>query len=1223
MDEQHLSDGHEILFEQFGSNFWYVADLYDSYLNDKNSVSEFWQNYFNNLKTAEKSPAQKKPRTAIQEPVQTELKQPKQQPALKEPSRQTSPPPSGEHENYQLITGVGARIIENMTGSLTMPTATSQRTISVKLLEENRRIINQFLQKTNQGKISFTHIVAYAIVRALRLFPSMNNSFAMVNAKPYLVQKKEVNFGLAIDIEKKDGTRSLIVPNVKGADKMNFSDFRKAYDDVIKRSRTGRIEPSDFQGTTISLTNPGTVGTVSSIPRLMTGQGGIIAIGVIDYPAQYQAMSRSTIAELGIGKVMNITSTYDHRVIQGAESGLFLKLINDLLLGEENFYEDIFKDFNIPQKPVNYREDTQGKTYAAIPGMDNIEKQAGILQLINIYRVRGHLIANLNPLGVNSIYHPELDPANHGFTIWDYDRKFITGGLGGKETGTLREILDILQQTYCDKIGIESMHIQHPEEKAWLQSKMEPIRNHFTFSAEEKKRILWQLVIAEEFEHFLHTRFVGHKRFSLEGSETVIPLLDYLINLSAEDGVREIFMGMAHRGRLNVLANIIGKSYEKIFTEFEGNIDPNSVQGSGDVKYHLGASGEVKAINGKTLTVSVASNPSHLEWVNPVVEGIVRAKQKRAGDTERKVIIPLLIHGDAAFAGQGVVAETINLSQLKGYRTGGTIHLIINNQIGFTTDPAEARSSIYATDVAKMVQAPIFHVNGDDPEAALWVTRLAYEYRQKFNKDVVIDLFGYRRHGHNEGDDPAYTQPVMYRNIKEHPSVKELYKQKLIAEKFISSDEEIDKRTNVNECLNESFDKSANDTFDFYSDLPLAVPEDKLNVQKEIEPTAAASEEIIKVVEGITTLPEGFVANPKLARMLTKRKELIKNPQMPIDWAYAEALAFGTLLLEGTPIRLSGQDSARGTFSQRHLILSDINTGEEILLLNHMAQNQASMEALDSLLSEAAVLGFELGYSVADPLSLVLWEAQFGDFANSAQVIIDNFLVSAYSKWKLPNRLVLLLPHGYEGQGPEHSSARIERFLSLAAEDNMTICNVTTPAQNFHLLRRQIKYNLHRPLVIFTPKSLLRLPEARSVLSEMTSGEFSKVLDDVSVQDKNIVKRLLLVSGKLYFELLAYKNKNNISDSAVIRLEELYPFPIKEIKTVINSYTNARTIVWTQEEPKNMGAWSFILQKSGDLTSQNRNLFYAGRNESASPASGSLKMHQKEQDELIDRAFSL
>ncbi|MCU7498427.1 MAG: multifunctional oxoglutarate decarboxylase/oxoglutarate dehydrogenase thiamine pyrophosphate-binding subunit/dihydrolipoyllysine-residue succinyltransferase subunit [Bacteroidota bacterium] len=1222
MDEQHLSDGHEILFEQFGSNFWYVADLYDSYLNDKSSVSEYWRNYFDNLATKKPVPGGKKQQAPP--PVEKKTAELTQPAAEREPPREAqAPPPSGDHESYQLITGVGQRIIENMTGSLTIPTATSQRTISVKLLEENRRIINQFLQKTNQGKISFTHIVAYAIVRALRLFPSMNNSFSMVNGKPYLVKKDEVNFGLAIDIEKKDGTRSLIVPNIKGAGKMDFSDFRKAYDDVIKRSRTGKIEPSDFQGTTISLTNPGTVGTVSSIPRLMTGQGVIIAIGVIDYPAQYQAMSRSTIAELGIGKVMNITSTYDHRVIQGAESGLFLKLINDLLLGEENFYEDIFRDFNIPQKPVNYREDIPSKTYSALPGMDNVEKQARILQLINIYRVRGHLIANLNPLGMNSIYHAELDPANLGFTIWDYDRKFITGGLGGKETGTLREILDILQQTYCDKVGIEYMHIQHPEEKQWLQSKMEPIRNHFTFSPQEKKRILWQLVIAEEFEHFLHTKYVGHKRFSLEGSETVIPLLDYLINLSAEDGVQEIFMGMAHRGRLNVLANIIGKTYEKIFTEFEGNIDPDSVQGSGDVKYHLGASGEVKALNGKKMTVSVASNPSHLEWVNPVVEGIVRAKQKRANDTGRKIIIPLLIHGDAAFAGQGVVAETINLSQLKGYRTGGTIHLIINNQIGFTTDPAEARSSIYASDVAKMVQAPIFHVNGDDPEASLWITRLAYEYRQKFNKDVVIDLFGYRRHGHNEGDDPAYTQPVMYKHIKEHPSVKELYKQKLIAEKLLTSDEEINKRSNVNECLTESFDKSAHDTFDFYTDLPLAVPEEKLNEQKENAPTAVDKNEIIKVVEGITSLPQGFVANPKLARMLTKRRELIANPQLPMDWAYAEALAFGTLLLEGTPIRLSGQDSARGTFSQRHLILSDINTGEEVLLLNHIDQDQASMEALDSLLSEAAVLGFELGYSGADPLSLVLWEAQFGDFANSAQVIIDNFLVSAYSKWKLPNSLVLLLPHGYEGQGPEHSSARIERFLSLAAEDNMTICNVTTPAQYFHLLRRQIKDHMSRPLIIFTPKSLLRLPEARSILGELTSGKFSKVIDDLSAGDKSSITRLLLVSGKLYYDLLAHKSKNNLKDTAVVRLEELYPFPAEEINRLFNSYPNLKSVVWTQEEPKNMGAWSFILQRSEELSLQNRKLYYAGRTESASPASGSLKMHQKEQEELISKAFSL
>ncbi|MCU7494178.1 MAG: multifunctional oxoglutarate decarboxylase/oxoglutarate dehydrogenase thiamine pyrophosphate-binding subunit/dihydrolipoyllysine-residue succinyltransferase subunit [Ignavibacteria bacterium] len=1232
MNEQHLSDGHEILFEQFGSNFWYVADLYDSYLNDKTSVSEYWRKYFDNLKKAAPAPqkGRAKPPSPPVEKRQAEIKptglqQAEKKEALHATSSSPTAPPSpvGDHGNFQLITGVGARIIENMTGSLSIPTATSQRTISVKLLEENRRIINQFLQRTNQGKISFTHIVAYAIVRALRLFPSMNNSFSMLDGKPYLVQKKEVNFGLAIDIEKKDGSRSLIVPNIKQADKMNFYDFRKAYDDVIKRSRTGKIEPSDFQATTISLTNPGTVGTVSSIPRLMTGQGVIIAIGVIDYPAQYQAMSRSTIAELGIGKVMNITSTYDHRVIQGAESGLFLKLINDLLLGEANFYEDIFRDFNIPQKPVSYREDTPTKAYSELPGMENVEKQARILQLINIYRVRGHLIANLNPLGVNSIYHPELDPANLGFTIWDYDRKFITGGLGGKETGTLREILDILQQTYCDKVGIEYMHIQHPEEKSWLQSRMEPIRNHYNFSPELKKRMLWELVIAEEFEHFLHTKYVGHKRFSLEGSETVIPVLDYLINLAAEDSVQEIFMGMAHRGRLNVLANIIGKSYEKIFTEFEGNIDPNSVQGSGDVKYHLGASGKVKAINGNVLTVSVASNPSHLEWVNPVVEGIVRAKQKRANDVERKVIIPLLIHGDAAFAGQGVVAETLNLSQLKGYRTGGTIHLIINNQIGFTTDPAEARSSIYATDVAKMVQAPIFHVNGDDPEAALWVTRLAYEYRQKFSKDVVIDLFGYRRHGHNEGDDPAYTQPLMYKNIKEHPSVKELYKQKLIAEKLLSPDEEIEKRSSVNECLNESFDKSANDTFDFYSDLPLAVPEDKLFAPRENAPTSVSRDEILSVVEKITSLPGSFVANPKLSRMLTKRRELISNPQLPLDWAYAEALAFGTLLLEGTPIRLSGQDSARGTFSQRHLILSDINTGEELLLLNQLVPEKASMEALDSLLSEAAVLGFELGYSVADPLSLVLWEAQFGDFANGAQVIIDNFLASAYSKWKLPNSLVLLLPHGYEGQGPEHSSARIERFLSLAADDNMSVCNVTTPAQYFHLLRRQVKHNLKRPLVEFTPKSLLRLPEARSILTELTNGKFFKVLDDYSAENKNSVSRLILLSGKLYYEVIAHKIKNKITDTAVIRLEELYPFPLEDIQMVIDSYPNARKLVWAQEEPKNMGAWSFIFQKSEDFTSQNIKLYYSGRNESASPASGSLKVHQKEQEELIRKAFSM
>lgn len=1221
LDEKLLDEGHKVLFDQFGYNFWYVADLYDRYKKDSNSVSEYWQNYFNDISEAaestEKTPQNGQRPGEIREIIDR-IEKPKS-------LNQTQ---FSDTEKPQRITGVGAKIIDNMISSLSIPVATSQRAISVKLLEENRRIINQFLKKTNQGKISFTHIVAYAIIRALKFYPAINNSFSMINNEPYLVQKSDVNLGIAVDIEKKDGTRSLIVPNIKKADRMDFGEFFKSYDDVIARSRTGKIEPSDFQGTTISLTNPGTVGTVSSIPRLMTGQGVIIAIGVIDYPAQYQAMSESTLANLGIGKVMNITSTYDHRVIQGAESGLFLKKINELLLGEDNFYVRIFEDLGIPQRPVDYKEDIVTKSYSSgLAAAENIEKHARMFQLINIYRVRGHLIANLNPLGSNAIYHPELDPAIYGFTIWDYDRTFITGGFVGKESGTLRDVLDILHQTYCDKIGVEFMHIQHPEEKSWLQGKMEPVRNIPSFDAEHKKRIMWKLATAEGFEHFLHNKFVGHKRFSLEGSETLIPMLDYMINIASDDGVEEIFFGMAHRGRLNVLANIIGKNYDKIFAEFEGNIDPDSVHGSGDVKYHLGASGEVKTRNGKTMRVSVASNPSHLEWVNPVVEGIVRAKQQRVKDTERKRIIPMLLHGDASFAGQGVVAETINLSQLSGYRTGGTIHIIINNQIGFTTDPTEARSSIYASDVAKMVQAPIFHVNGDDPEAVLWVARLAFEYRQKFNKDVVIDMFGYRRHGHNEGDDPAYTQPVMYKKIKEHPSVKEIYQKELLSQKVITEEELEQMEVGIKACLVQSFEASQGQKQDFYSDLPLAIPEDKLQQpgssnSGKTNTKSLSLEEIDKIVNASTKLPEGFSINPKLKKMLDKRRELLKSRNTPIDWSFGESLAFGTLLQEGTPIRLSGQDSARGTFSQRHMILTEINNGSEIILLNHISEGQAKLEALDSLLSEAAVLGFEFGYSMADPLALVLWEAQFGDFANSAQVIIDNFIVSAYSKWKVPNKLVLLLPHGYEGQGPEHSSARIERFLSLCAEDNIIVCNPSTPAQYFHLLRRQAKNGVEKPLVIFTPKSLLRLPEARSTVNELISGKFDLVIDD-NLARKEEINRAILVSGKLYYELIKYRTGKQIHDTAIIRLEQLYPFPGHEISQILSNYTQLKKIVWTQEEPRNMGAWNFLFERLMMLISDEQELFYSGRPESASPASGSLKMHQKEQDDLIRSAFSI
>ncbi len=1223
---QNRSETHKILQKLFGSNYWYVAELFDSYSENENSVSEYWQNYFKNLIAINGDQIQKdnqtENETAVKSKKETSQKDvSKKESGSKGKSEKENLIKKDSVENVQLITGVGAKIIENMMDSLSIPTATSERAISAKLLEENRRIINKHLAKTTQQKVSFTHIVAFAIVKGLKDFPSLNNSYAEIDSKPHLIVKNQVNFGIAVDIERKDGSRSLIVPNIKKADKMSFAEFFDAYEDIISRSRKGKIEPDDFQGTTISLTNPGNLGTVFSIPRLMTGQGTIIAVGAIEYPAEFQAMDKNTISSLGVGKVMNVTNTYDHRIIQGAESGLFLKKLDELLLGGEDFYKNIFDDMNIPYHPVDWTADTKGKFSEKITLSDNIEKHARILQLINIYRVRGHLIANLNPLGSNCGYHAELDPANYGFTIWDYDRNFITGGLGNKDVATLREILDTLQQTYCDKIGVEYMHIQHPEEKAWLQKMMEPVMNIPKFDAESKKRILWKLSTAEGFEKFLHTKFIGSKRFSLEGSETLIPVLDHLINLASENQVEEIFIGMAHRGRLNVLANIIGKKYEKIFSEFEGNIDPYSFQGSGDVKYHLGATGTYQTRNNKSVTISLASNPSHLEWVNPVVEGIVRAKQQRKNDIERDLVVPILIHGDAAFAGQGVVAETLNLSQLKGYRTGGTVHIIVNNQIGFTTNPDEARSSIYATDVAKMVQAPIFHVNGDDPEAALWVAEIAIAYRQQFNKDIVIDLFGYRRHGHNEGDDPAYTQPLMYKKINSRSSVKEIYFRQLLKEKLINEDEFKEMENGVYECLNDGYLESQDKKIEFNPSIPLAVSHEEIQRSKEnLKNDKITEDDIQKIVEGITKLPDGFEINPKLKKSMDKRREIINDFNQRIDWAFAEALSIGSILLKGNPVRLSGQDSARGTFSQRHFIFTDINSGDEYLPLNFISQDQAKIEALDSLLSEAAVLGFEYGYSVVDPLTLILWEAQFGDFANSAQVIIDNFLVSSYQKWKLASNLVMLLPHGYEGQGPEHSSARIERFLILSAENNMYVCNPTTPAQYFHLLRRQIRNEELRPLIVFTPKSLLRLPEAKSAVKELLNGKFREVIDD-EIVNKDKAKRVIFVSGKLYYDMLKFRETNKIENAALVRLEQYYPYESDMVKEVISKYKNASKIVWAQEEPLNMGAWSFLQSRLIKDISKGQTLIHVGRNDSASPATGSNKTHNTEQEKLIKEAF--
>ncbi|HRI85267.1 MAG TPA: multifunctional oxoglutarate decarboxylase/oxoglutarate dehydrogenase thiamine pyrophosphate-binding subunit/dihydrolipoyllysine-residue succinyltransferase subunit [Ignavibacteria bacterium] len=1205
MKLEDLTAEQQEKISEFGVNTWYVLELLSQYKSDPDSVSDKWKDLFKDFNTESVNGIDVSSDTGKKDTAK-----------ITGNTQQINIPLPGENEEAQIIRGVGAKIIDNMNGSLTIPTATTFRTIPVKVLEENRRIINDFLKNKNLGKISYTHLIGWAIVKGISIVPVMNNSYTVINGEPNLVKKQDVNLGLAVDLEKKDGSRSLIVPNIKKANLLNFHEYFQAYNDIIDRSRKNKIEIQDFQGTSITLTNPGTIGTVASTPRLMLGQGAIIATGAIDYPAEYQAVTREIITTIGISKIMNITSTYDHRIIQGAESGLFLKELSGLLRGENNFYEEIFADLGIPMSPVKWYSDKTAEDLGKIDNLEEIERQAKAIQLINMYRVRGHLLANLDPLYLKVQYHPELDPSNYGFTVWDYDREFITDGLGGLRTATLRKILEILHQTYCNKIGVEYRHIQDPEQKKWLQEKMEPRRNQPEFSSEEKKHILFKISEAENFEKFIDKKYIGHKRFSLEGSETIIATLDHLLSVAADYKVDEMVLGMAHRGRLNVLANIIGKSMSAIFSEFEGYIDPVSSLGSGDVKYHLGASGEYHTFHDKKIKVSVVSNPSHLEFVNPVVEGIVRAKQMRMKDLERNKIIPVLIHGDAAVAGEGIVAETLNLSQLHGYKTGGTVHIIINNQIGFTTSPIDARSSVYASDVAKMIQAPIFHVNGDDPEATMFVTKLAFEYRMKFNKDVFIDVFGYRRLGHNEADEPAFTQPIMYKTIRSHPSVKEIYTEKLLSEKIITPEEiEISEKI-IYDKMNEGHEIVQK----FKSDIPLAVTKEEILKVESNYDTFVPIEKLNEIVKAITYIPEDFHLHPKLRKFIESRREFL-DKDIEVDWAFAESLAYGSLLQEGIPVRLSGQDSSRGTFSQRHVVLTDSENGKEIIPLNNVAPEKALIEPLDSLLSEAAVLGFEYGYSTADPITLVLWEAQFGDFVNAAQVIIDNFIASSYTKWGLPNNIVLLLPHAQEGQGPEHSSARVERFLTICADDSMIVCNVTTASQYFHLLRKQTKHRKRRPLVILTPKSLLRLPEAKSVKSDFTSGKFMEIIDD-TIEDKSDIKSVIITSGKVYYDLKKYQKENEHFDTAIVRLEQYYPYKSEVMKEILSSYKKASKVIWVQEEPRNMGAWNFLAILLQNNLSKWQKLYCVSRKESSSPAEGSLTKYNESQAEILRRAFS-
>ncbi|WP_109769978.1 multifunctional oxoglutarate decarboxylase/oxoglutarate dehydrogenase thiamine pyrophosphate-binding subunit/dihydrolipoyllysine-residue succinyltransferase subunit, partial [Mycolicibacterium fortuitum] len=1116
-------------------------------------------------------------------------------------------------------------VVKNMNASLEVPTATSVRAIPAKLMIDNRVVINNHLKRTRGGKVSFTHLLGYAIVQAVKKFPNMNRYFAEVNGKPAAVTPAHTNLGLAIDLPGKDGNRSLVVAAIKRCETMHFGQFIAAYEDIVRRARDGKLTAEDFSGVTISLTNPGTIGTVHSVPRLMQGQGAIIGAGAMEYPAEFQGASEERIAELGIGKLITLTSTYDHRIIQGAESGDFLRTIHQLLLDDE-FFDEIFRELGIPYEPVRWRTDNP----------DSIaDKNARVIELIAAYRNRGHLMADIDPLRLDNTRfrsHPDLDVNTHGLTLWDLDREFKVDGFSGKQYMKLRDVLSVLRDAYCRHIGVEYTHILEPEQQKWLQERIEI--KHDKPTVAEQKYILSKLNAAEAFETFLQTKYVGQKRFSLEGAETVIPMMDAAIDQAAEHGLAEVVIGMPHRGRLNVLANIVGKPYSQIFTEFEGNLNPSQAHGSGDVKYHLGASGNyIQMFGDNDIQVSLTANPSHLEAVDPVLEGLVRAKQdlldasKDADVSGEYPVVPLMLHGDAAFAGQGVVAETLNLALLDGYTTGGTVHIVVNNQIGFTTAPTDSRSSEYCTDVAKMIGAPIFHVNGDDPEACAWVARLAVDFRQKFKKDVVIDMLCYRRRGHNEGDDPSMTQPYMYDVIDTKRGSRKAYTEALIGRGDISMKEAEDALRDYQGQLERVFNEVRE------LEKHAAEPSESVEADQQIPQrlaTAVDKSLLARIGDAHLALPEGFTVHPRVKPVLEKRREMAYEGK--IDWAFAELLALGTLISEGKLVRLSGQDTQRGTFTQRHAVIVDRKTGEEFTPLQLLATNTdgtptgGKFLVYNSALSEYAAVGFEYGYSVGNPDAMVLWEAQFGDFVNGAQSIIDEFISSGEAKWGQLSDVVLLLPHGHEGQGPDHTSGRIERFLQLWAEGSMTIAVPSTPANYFHLLRRHGLDGIQRPLIVFTPKSMLRNKAAVSDIRDFTEQKFRSVLEESAYTDgegdRSKVTRLLLCSGKIYYDLAARKAKDNRDDVAIVRLEQLAPLPRRRLAETLDRYPNVTEKFWVQEEPANQGAWpSLGLTLPEVLPEYFSPITRISRRAMSAPSSGSSKVHAVEQQEIIDLAF--
>jgi 2-oxoglutarate dehydrogenase E1 component len=1281
----------------FGANAWLVEDLYQKFLADRESVDQAWWEFFDGYRpTAQRirerqaaeaarlAPAPPSPPGAPLAPpppgpaaptaapargpvpvARPEPPRPDDAPRRPKPvdlasdaaptaaalpaiARYTSAEPralthAGEvpdQDLTQVLKGAPMRTAANMENSIGVPTATSIRQIPAKVMIENRLMINNQLARSRGGRVSFTHIIAYAMAEALRETPEMNAAYTLAEGKPAVIRRAHANLGLAIDLQKPNGVRQLLVPAIKQADRLTFGELWAAYEDLVRRARAGSLTADDLTGVTCSLTNPGGIGTSASVPRLMPGQSVIVGVGAMEFPAEFQGTNQQTLSEWGISKLLTLTSTYDHRVIQGAQSGEFLRLMHRKLLGEDGFYDRIFASLRIPYEPIRWEQDTRTPIE---------QRTAAVTRLIHGYRVRGHMAADIDPLAYRQRGHEDLVLSSYGLSIWDMEREFRVDGFGGAETMKLADIIQLARDTYCGKIGIEYMHIEDPEQRTWLQRRLEAKPAPLGRAAQIQA--LRKLNEAEALEAFLQTKYVGAKRFSLEGSEVAIPVLDAMISRYADQGTSEVVIGMAHRGRLNVLTNIAGKSYGQVFSEFEDNPDARETfQGSGDVKYHLGTEGPFTSPAGNQIQVYLAANPSHLEAADGVVEGIARAKQDRLnlGADAAFAVVPVLIHGDAAFAGQGVVMEILNLQGLRGYRTGGTIHIVINNQVGFTVGTLDSRTTRYATDVAKGYGCPIFHVNGDDPEACIRATLLAAAFRDEFQQDVVVDLVSYRRRGHNEGDDPSMTQPVMYSFIDKKRSVRKLYTEALISRGDLTLEE-------AEESLKH-----------FRSELERAFKETREDIQAQVEARAAAGSPppdaawpapgagsgpetahglelpesqredagvlvgwktaisraaVERVGQVFVTPPAGFTVHPKLRPLLEKRARMAK--QGGIDWGMAEMLAIGSLLLEDIPVRLTGQDTRRGTFAHRHATFHDKVNGAEWTPLWFLSHHQAKVFIYDSALSEYAIAAFEYGYSVERPDALVVWEAQFGDFFNGAQTVADEFVSSAQQKWGQNSSVVYLLPHGYEGQGPDHSSARIERWLQLCAEGNLRVAQPTLPANYAHLLRLQAYTRPRRPLIVFTPKSGLRRPEAVSAVEDFTTGAFQPVLLDPLVAQSQ-ARRVLLCSGRVYWDLLAQRGKLGgaaQATTAIVRLEQLYPLTRAMIGLILDGLAPEAELVWVQDEPANQGAWSFLLRQATPMLG-GRRLGVVARPEAASPATGSHSAHAVEQAALLDQAFA-